>query len=168
MTNKEYSIRDMVKEDWNQVKEIYAEALKDGKSTFTKEVPSYEEWDKNHLKDCRFVLEKDDKVVGWCALSKTSARDVYKGVVEISIYFDKDYRGMGLGEVLMDYLCKESERIGYWTLVSVILSVNFPSIKLHEKCGFRKVGYREKIAKDIFGRWQDTFLYEKRSQIIWG
>ena len=34
---------------------------------------------------------------------------------------------------------------------------------LHKKCGFREIGYREKIAKDRFGEWQNTTLMEYRA-----
>lgn len=39
------------------------------------------------------------------------------------------------------------------------------SIALHKKCGFREIGYREKIAKDKFGVWQNTTLMERRNNI---
>lgn len=42
---------------------------------------------------------------------------------------------------------------------------NITSIKLHESCGFRMVGYREKIAKDKFGEWRNTVLMERRSKV---
>lgn len=161
-----FNIREMISNDWEFVKEIYEQALIEGKATFTKESPTYENWEKNHLKDCRYVLEKDKKIIGWCSLSSTSSRDVYKGVVEVSIYIHQKFRNIGAGKFLLNYLIKESEKKGYWSLISSIISSNVNSIKLHEKCGFRQVGYREKIAKDIFGVWQDTFLYEKRSKII--
>ena len=37
------------------------------------------------------------------------------------------------------------------------------SIKLHEKCSLRTIGYRERIAKDRFGNWTNTTLMEYRS-----
>lgn len=33
---------------------------------------------------------------------------------------------------------------------------------MHKKCGFREIGYRERIAKDRFGNWQNTTLMELR------
>ena len=64
------------------------------------------------------------------------------------------------------YQSAESEKQGYWSLYSVIFSVNEASIRLHQKCGFRVIGYREKIAKDRFGSWQNTTVMEKRSALI--
>ena len=159
-------IRKMSDSDWNQVREIYKKSIKLGKSTFSTKCPTYEQWDQEHLKDCRYVLLLDKKIIGWCAISKTSTKKAYWGVVEESIYFDQDYHGMGYGTQLLQYLCIESEKKGYWCLYACIFSSNTVSMHLHEKCGFRKFGTRENIAKDIFGNWQSTTLYEKRSKVI--
>ena len=161
-----YIIREMKKEDWESIKEIYNQALLEGKSTFNKDLPTYQEWDKNHLQDCRYVVERNESIIAWCSLAATSSREVYRGVVEVSIYVNQQYRGKGVGKKLLTHLCIESEKKGYWTLYSGILANNIESRKLHLNCGFREIGYREKIAKDIFGEWQDTVIYEKRSKII--
>lgn len=161
-----YIIREMKKEDWESIKEIYNQALLEGKSTFNKDLPTYQEWDKNHLQDCRYVVERNESIIAWCSLAATSSREVYRGVVEVSIYVHQQYRGKGVGKKLLTHLCIESEKKGYWILYSGILANNIESRKLHLNCGFREIGYREKIAKDIFGEWQDTVIYEKRSKII--
>jgi phosphinothricin acetyltransferase len=160
-----FTIRDMRDDDWTRVSEIYQQALLEGISTFATGCPTFEEWDTAHLKDCRYVMLADDMVIGWCAVSPTSSREAYKGVVEVSIYFDKAFRGMGLGTKLLDHLCRESEAKGYWCLFVNILSINTASINLHKKCGFREVGYRERIAKDLFGVWQNTVVMERRNGI---
>ncbi len=57
---------------------------------------------------------------------------------------------------------QEIIRKGIWRLYVAIFSINVASIKFHEICGFRKIGYRERIAKDKFGKWQNTTLMELR------
>ena len=156
-------IREMRDEDWGTVAEIYKQGLEEGTSTFNTECPSFEEWDKGHIKDCRFVYEDEGKVIGWVAISPTSSRCVYKGCVEMSIYVDQKYRGHGVGTALVNELIKESEKAGYWSIYSAIISINRASIALHKKCGFREIGYRERIAKDRFGEWQNTTLMEYRA-----
>jgi len=49
-----------------------------------------------------------------------------------------------------------------WTLQAVVFPQNAASVALHERCGFRLVGRRERIAQRG-GRWQDTPLYERRA-----
>ncbi|MCK9312466.1 MAG: N-acetyltransferase family protein [Methanocorpusculum sp.] len=160
-----FTIRDMEENDWERVSAIYQQALLEGISTFETKCPVFEAWDKVHLKDCRYVLLAENIIAGWCAVSPTSARDAYKGVIEVSIYFDKAFRGRGLGSELLNHLCRVSEEKGYWCLYASILAINAASISLHKKCGFREVGYRERIAKDRFDRWQNTILLERRNGI---
>lgn len=152
--------------DWNAVKKIYLQAIEEGGSTFQTEAPDYTAWDRDHLPECRLVAEYEGEVIGWCALSPVNNREPYRGVAEVSIYIDRSHRKMKIGENLLGHLCRESENSGIWSLCSIIIEDNIPSISLHEKCGFRPVGFREKIARDRFGQWRNTLLYEKRSNLF--
>lgn len=102
----------------------------------------------------------------WAALSPTSSRAVYRGVVEASIYLDSKFRSLGLGTVLLSHLCDESEKQGFYSLYASIFETNKASYNMNLKSGFREVGYREKIAKDKFGNWQNTIIMERRSKKI--
>lgn len=158
-----FTIKSMKEEYWGEVSQIYRQGIASGQATFQQECPSYEEWDANHLVACRYVALAGEKVVGFIAISPTSKRVVYQGVVELSIYVHNDYQKQGVGKLLMTHLCNESEKAGFWSLYSVIIAENKGSIALHEKCGFRKIGYREKIAKARDNKWHDVILMEKRS-----
>ncbi len=155
-------IRPMTKADWPRMMEIYTQALEKGISTFQRDCPAYEDWDKAHRPDCRLVAEEEGIVAAWAVLAPTSARDCYRGVVEVSIYVDENFQHRGIGKALMTALEEESRKAGCWTLFSVVFEVNKPSLALHEACGFRKIGYRERIAQDRFGNWQNTIHLEKR------
>ena len=63
------------------VSKIYSEGLATGIASFEINTPSWEEWDKKFLSQCRYIAFIDDKVSAWCALSAVSKREVYKGVV---------------------------------------------------------------------------------------
>lgn len=164
--NDKIIIREMVSGDWEFVKDIYQQGLDSNIATFQTTCPTYEEWNLGHLSDCRFVAVIQDKIVGWISLSSTSKREVYRGVVEVSIYVNSHYSKQGIGTKLMEQLIKESQEKGYWSLYSSIIEENVASITLHLKSGFRKIGYREKIAKDRFGNWHNTILFERRSKLI--
>lgn len=161
--NRSIIIRPMKREDGNFVMDIYQQGIDTNIATFQTECPTYGEWDSGHLNDCRFVAELNGNIVGWIALSATSKREVYHGVVEVSIYINTNYRNQGIGLILMNRLIVESEKLGYWTLYSSVIEENKASITLHKKSGFREIGYREKIAQDRFGKWHNTILFEKRS-----
>ena len=155
----------MQPDDWFAVSEIYAEGITTGFATFERDIPSYEIWDAAHMKSCRLVAVKENRVLGWAALSPVSNRCVYAGVAEVSVYIGQNNRGMGIGKLLMKHLIQKSENEGLWTLQSGIFSENEGSILLHIKMGFRYIGKREKVGK-LNGVWKDNLLYERRSKII--
>lgn len=161
----ELIIRAMLPEDWNEVSTIFQEGIDTKTSTFHREIPTYEAWDNSHIKSCRLVAVADGQVIGWAALSPFSSRYVYAGVAEVSIYIKGNYRGRKVGEKLLRELIEESEAEGIWTLQSGIFEINKASQALHKKLGFRLVGYRERIAQDYNGVWQNTILMERRSAI---
>ncbi len=126
-------IRLMEENDWEKVAEIYKQGIDGGTATFNTECPTYEEWDKGHLKECRLVYEEDGEVAGWAAVSPTSSRSVYRGCVEMSVYVDKNYRGHGIGTALVNELIARSVKEGFWSIYSAIISINKASIGLHKK-----------------------------------
>lgn len=161
------TIRPMQSSDWASVGSIYQEGIDTNLATFQTECPSYDEWTASHLQCCRLVAV-DDKatVLGWAALSPVSSLLAYGGVTELSLYIAADARGKGVGSALMHALTDASEKEGIWTLHSSIMANNLPSIRLHEKCGYRMIGRREKIGRDRDGVWRDTVLMERRSKNI--
>ncbi|NJB71779.1 phosphinothricin acetyltransferase [Saonia flava] len=158
-------IREMIANDWPTVSTIYADGIATGYATFETNIPEYDAWDNAHLKECRFVVEKNGAVLGWAALSPVSSRCVYGGVAEVSVYVATNSRGLSIGKLLMERLIEESENQGFWTLQSGIFPENTASIKLHEKMGFRYIGKRERVGK-LAGSWKDNLLFEKRSEKI--
>ncbi len=147
---------------WEDVRAIYQEGIKTGHATFEQTVPEWEVWDKAHLKECRIIAKEDDKIIGWAALTAVSGRCVYAGVAEVSVYVSIGSRGKRIGLQLLQKLVEESEVNNLWTLQAGIFPENIPSIKIHEACGFRIVGRRERIGK-MDNVWRDTLLLERRS-----
>jgi L-amino acid N-acyltransferase YncA len=62
-------------------------------------------------------------------------------------------------------LIDASEQSGLWMLQASIFAVNAASLALHQSCGFRLVGRRERIAQRD-GIWHDTLILERRSTLI--
>src|ERR1044072_1477469 len=159
------SLEKMLPEHWPEVRAIYLEGLLTGDATFETEAPEWERWDAAHLRVCRLVALSGERVAGWAALSPVSARKVYAGVAEVSVYVGAGFRGRGLGRTLLSTLVRESEGQGIWTLQASIFPENVGSIALHRACGFREVGRRERVGRRL-GRWRDTILLERRSQTV--
>lgn len=161
-----FNIRSMVKEDWQEVSNIYLEGIKTRKATFQSIVPLWEEWSNSHIENCSIVAYIEDEIIGWAALSKVSNRCVYVGVSEVSVYIKSTYKKLGVGVDLLNNLIDISEQYGIWSLQSTIIEENLGSIKLHKKVGFREIGFKEKIAKMNSGKWHNVILMERRSKKI--
>jgi phosphinothricin acetyltransferase len=157
------SCRSLTAEDWPDVKAIYEEGIASGDATFERAAPPWPDWDAAHLSSCRIVaLSGDGRMVGWAALSPVSSRCVYTGVAEVSVYVTSSARGRGVGTRLLTTLVERSEANGLWTLQAGIFPENTASVTLHERCGFRIVGRRERLGQ-MGGRWRDVLLLERRS-----
>jgi L-amino acid N-acyltransferase YncA len=175
----DYPILPMHPANWPAVREIYREGIATGEATFEVELPDWEKWDSNHRKNCRLVaLEpfaedsadrlipfRELRVLGWAALSPVSARRVYSGVAEVSVYVAAAVRGCGVGNSLLKALIEESELNEIWTLQAGIFPQNTASIALHRSQGFREVGVRQRIG-NLGGTWRDVLLLERRSERV--
>lgn len=164
-----FQIVPMLRQHWESVRAIYGEGIATGNATFETELPSWEKWDAGHRQDCRLIAVDAaagrQNILGWAALSPVSARRVYAGVAEVSVYVSTATRGRGVGKALLQALIDSSETSGIWTLQAGIFPENTPSIALHKSRGFREVGARHRIGKlgDI---WRDVMLLERRSENI--
>ncbi len=158
-------IKPLTEDHWPEVKKIYEDGIATGMATFETEAPSWKEWDSSHTSHSRFVALSGPSILGWVALSPVSDRCVYGGVAEVSVYIDPLHHGKGVGNKLLTEVIISSERNGIWTLTAAMFPENTGSIVLHEKRGFRKIGYREKIGK-WKGEWKDTLIFERRSSVI--
>jgi len=151
--------------DWTSVRSVFEEGIATGIASLETEAPDYESWDRAHHRDCRLVGRDGDGVVGWAALSPVSPRRVYRGVAEVSVYVAARARGRGVGKALLSALVESSESAGIWTLQAGIFAGNRISIALHESCGFRVVGVRERLGC-LRGEWRDIVLMERRSGTV--
>ncbi len=148
-----------------QIRSIYEEGIETGLATFETKSTEWEPWNASHLAYGRQAAVQEGEVLGWAALTPVSSRCVYGGVAELSVYVASKARGKGVGTFLLENLIAESEENGIWTLQAGIFKENKASIALHEKCGFRIIGYREKIGK-LGNEWKDNVILERRSKIV--
>ena len=83
----------------------------------------------------------------------------YKYTIEHSVYVNHNYRGKGIGKILLTEIVKNAIAQDYHVLVGGIDASNTASIKLHERLGFvysgmiRQAGYK-------FGEWLDLSFYQ--------
>lgn len=159
------TLQTLLEQHYPAVARIYEQGIATGNATFETKAPAWEVWDKAHLSAGRTVAMAGNIVAGWAALSAVSGRCIYSGVAEVSVYVHQDFKGAGIGSMLLNMLIKTAEANGIWTLQAGILRENQASLALHHKCGFREIGYREKIGK-LNGEWRDVILLEKRNNFL--
>ena len=136
-----------------------------GDATFETEVPAFAAWDAAHHPELRLVALEAGGLVGFAALAPVSARAVYAGVAESSVYVAAAAHGRGVGRALMEELIRRSERAGIWTIQTGIFPENAASLALHERVGFRIVGVRERLGRRE-GVWRDVVFLERRSGTV--
>lgn len=163
-------IRPMTPRDADAVLAVYADGIATYNATFDTEPGTWEMFDRRFSPECRLVAEDNGAVIGWAVLSAASARPVYRGVAEVSIYISAAYWEQGIGKALMAALIEAAEAAGYWTLQGHIFPENAASIALHKKFGFRIVGTRERFGRmsagPLSGQWRDVTLMERRSKVV--
>lgn len=162
----------MTEADWPEVRRIYAEGIATGYATFESAPPdSWQDFMRNKVADGGLVARvPSGRMAGWAVLIPTSARPVYRGVAEASLYIGAAHRGRRVGDALMSEFIRVAEDRGFWTLQSSTFPQNLASLALQQRHGFRIVGIREKIGRmthgPLAGQWCDTVLLERRSRSV--
>ena len=111
--------------DWPLVAAIYREGIATGNATFATEPPaSWAAWSAGTINACSIVIRNDQSIFGWAAVSPTSSRACYAGVVEHSVYVAEVARGQGIGSQLLQELIRVTEAQGIWTIQSSIFPEN--------------------------------------------
>ncbi|WP_067439909.1 helix-turn-helix domain-containing GNAT family N-acetyltransferase [Nocardioides jensenii] len=156
--------RPVTESDLPAVLAIYDEGLATRNATFETRTPTAKQLRARWLPDLAWVAELDGQVVGWTAVTPTSARECYAGVGETSVYVTAAARGRGVGKSLLFTQVTEADSAGLWTLQTSIFPENRASLALHHSAGYRTLAVRTRIGQ-LDGVWRDTVLLERRSEV---
>ncbi len=157
-------IRHASPEDLSAIFEIYDREVLHGTATFDTEPKSPAErlaWFREHAGPRRPLLvgEVEGRVAGWASLSAWSARCAYARAAENSVYVHADYRGLGLGRLLLDTLIERARAAGLGVLLARIAEPNPASVRLHERAGYQTIGVMRRVGEK-FGRVIDVRLMD--------
>lgn len=108
-----------------------------------------------------FVYVIDEKVVGFAYLDNFSNRSAYRYNVDLSIYMDNEYKGMGIGKKLFDEITRYAKELGIKNIISIITDENVGSISFHETVGFEFVGYLKNVGYK-FNKCLGVKYYQKK------
>lgn len=106
------------------------------------------------------VVECDGRVIAFAATFAYRQRACYRGIAEVSVYVDRQFRRQGAGRLALSELITSAEAAGFWKLLSRIFPENHASRALIASLGFREVGTYEKHGC-LDGVWKDVIIVER-------
>ncbi|MGH9165130.1 MAG: GNAT family N-acetyltransferase [Acidimicrobiales bacterium] len=106
------------------------------------------------------VAQVGDQVVGFASLSPYRDRPAYSTTVENSVYVHHEWRGKGVGRLLLSELLELATGHGFHAMIARIVGHHEASIALHRGCGFELVGIEREVGRK-FGRWLDVALMQR-------
>ena len=106
------------------------------------------------------VYEEDDVILGYAFVSRLRGRKLSHHCIESRIFLKNGFGGRGIGFSLYSELLSQAAS-RYQAMLAGIAVSNIASIRLHEKCGFRKIAHFSESAKK-FGQWVDIGFWESR------
>jgi phosphinothricin acetyltransferase len=159
-------VRNAGEADIAQIAGIYARFVLHGLASFELEPPDVAEMTRRYrnivsLGMPYLVAELDGRVAGYAYAGPYRTRPAYRYTVENSIYVHHECSGAGVGSALMPPLIEACAAAGCRQMIAVIGdSENWPSIRLHEKFGFARVGLLPAVGWK-FNRWVDSVLMQR-------
>lgn len=160
------SIRDAVDEDLPQIQAIYSHHVLNGLASFEETPPGLTEmtgrFEVTLARNLPYlVAESEGRIAGYAYAGAYRPRPAYRFTLENSVYVAPDAQGKGAGSALLTELLQRCTALGYRQVVAVIGdSENHPSIRLHEKHGFRRAGELKSIGFK-FGHWVDSVIMQR-------
>ena len=118
---------------------------------------------RKNLRSRRFphlVATRGGEVVGYAYVVGFRKRPAYRFAVKHSIYIHHDHVGHGIGQILMRELIDVCAAAGFRQMIGYIDADNAPSLGLHDKFGFARVGLLPGVAWR-HGRWADTIMVQR-------
>jgi L-amino acid N-acyltransferase len=100
------------------------------------------------------VAEDESAVVGFASYGPFRPWPAYLHSVENSLYVAPEYRGRGIGSLLLPALIRRAGDRGLHTMIAGIDATNEASLRLHAKFGFERVALFREVGWK-FARWLD-------------
>ena len=166
VSTSDAAIRPSRSADMAAITAIYCHHVLHGTASFETEAPDEAEMARRRADIAgrglpHLVLEETGRIRGYAYAGPYRPRAAYRDTVENSVYLAPDAIGLGFGRRLLAALIEECIALGLRQMVAVVGdSANLPSIRLHERLGFRRVGTLVSVGFK-HGRWLDTVLLQR-------
>ncbi|MFZ2108536.1 MAG: N-acetyltransferase family protein [Roseiarcus sp.] len=106
------------------------------------------------------VAEQAGGVLGYAYAVPFRKRPAYRFAVKHSIYVHNSHLHRGIGRLLMAALIDACAAAGFRQMIGYIDAANEASLAIHERFGFRRVGYLPQIGYK-FGHWTDSVMVQR-------
>lgn len=158
------TIRPVEPTDSAQIAAIYNYYVLNSHNTFETEAVSSSEMQQRILETLALPLPwlvsvSSGEVAGYAYASKWKGRCAYQFSVESTIYIDPGQTGKGIGLPLYTGLIEAIRSLSMHAVIGGIALPNEPSIRLHERLGFKKVGHFEQVGYKQ-NRWIDVGYWQ--------
>jgi phosphinothricin acetyltransferase len=105
------------------------------------------------------VAVSDGKISGFATYGTFRPKPGYRFTVEHSVYLGENFRGKGIGTLLLKELITIAKESGIHTMIGGIDSSNKGSYLFHQKLGFKEVARFSEVGHK-FGRWLDIIFMQ--------
>ena len=145
------NIRRAQRTDVPAMREIFNEVLRNSNSIYREEEVTLEEryaWFDEKLEHGFpiFGAYEEDQLVGYAGYGAWRAAQGYRKSVELTIYVDQKFRGVGIGSALMKTIIEQAKADGYHVMIGAIDAANQQSIEFHKRFGFVEVARMPEVA----------------------
>src|SRR5580700_12216762 len=114
----------------------------------------------NNRKMPHLVAEEAGTVAGYAYAVPFRKRPAYRYTLKHSIYVHPGHLHEGIGRRLLPTLIEACAAAGYRQMIGYIDGANEASLRLHEACGFRRVGLLPSVGFK-FGHWSDSVMVQR-------
>lgn len=158
------SIRKAVMGDLESILQIYNQGIEDRIATLEEE-PKHLQYMHTWFAErpdryTVLVAEQSEQIVGWASLNPYSHRCAYAGVADLSVYVEREWRGKGVGSVLLSHIESAARENGFHKIVLFTFPFNASGQALYRKRCFREVGIFRNQGK-LDGAFVDVMAMEK-------
>ena len=162
-------IRPAVDRDIPEILAIYAPYLENSTATFEYDVPCLKTFTQRfYTITSQFpwlVYEEDGVILGYAYASAPYERAAFRWCAEPTVYLRPEARGKDIARKLYTVLEAILENQGYQVLYALVTAENAPSVRFHEKMGYKIKGDFPDCGYKL-GRWCGLYWMEKRLKIV--
>lgn len=159
------TIRIAKEKDLSGIMEILNYEIENSTSVYEdhpKDLKTLQQWfsEKKRLRFPVLVAVNENQILGYSSFGKFRPHEGFRLTIEHSIYVAQQFRGKGIGHLLMERLLVHAKELGYHVIVAAVDSTNVKSIRFHEEFEFIEIGRMKEVGQK-FGQWLDMVFMQR-------